>query len=617
MENRKIILAIFLALFLVANVSAQDPRHPLSQIYPIDIDLEMEAQDIRNVSQLQLNDGLGEKGLLLEGYNISGEGESQKIVLDYQNDEWDVLNSNVNMNGNNITGIDTLLFESGMKINGSINTSGGDVNLENGSINDVYSIDGGGDPVNFFDPIDMNGNPLLDSDGNLEIQGEVYLRDGPLDMAGNNIVNPANVDGVDLDDPGDGIGITDSRYEIIEDAIGNSELNNSQEFTADGLVLTSNLNMTGNDIETGGGNIAVIDTANNQDIARLKEGGNVQIPNGNVDVAGPSNTGKALDVGGGIHVEGNIDLNGNDIDSSGTSVKLTSDTANNYVALTDEGQSGDLLRVNNGNGNGVSIHNENLNLNENNIENVNGLQDGSGANTIVFDGSNNVGIPNGNVDVAGPSNTGRALDLGGGANFDGVLDMNQNNVAAVDSLLGSSNEPLELSVSGSGGQELVLDNSGDVQVQNGDLDLRGNSVVDTTSSNTVYIGDGNDDTVVMDAPGNVEFGGDLDLSSASIINYYDPACPQGKTIADIKDDGSFQCVDIAEEVTDVYVNRSGDTMTGDLNMLGNQVKNVSRLGVGTANPQENLDVDGTASIENSGTRMEVDSTGDVVVTLGP
>ncbi|PSG99963.1 MAG: hypothetical protein BRC28_01960 [Nanohaloarchaea archaeon SW_4_43_9] len=62
MENRKTILTIFLALFLVANVGAQDPRHPLSQIYPIDIDLGMEAQDIRNVSQLQLNDGVGEKG---------------------------------------------------------------------------------------------------------------------------------------------------------------------------------------------------------------------------------------------------------------------------------------------------------------------------------------------------------------------------------------------------------------------------------------------------------------------------------------------------------------------------------------------------------------------------
>jgi len=615
-ENRKVILAIFLALFLVANVGAQDPRHPLSQIYPIDIDLGMEAQDISNVSQLQLNDGVGGKGLLLEGYSISGEGESQKIVLDYQNDEWDILNSNVNMNGNNITGIDTLLFESGMKINGSINTSGGDVNLENGSINDVYSINGGGDPVNFFDPIDMNGNHLEDSNGKLTLKGGVISK-GELDMSGNNIISPGTVDGVDLDKPGNGIGITDSQYQIIEDAIGDSELNNSQEFTADGLVLTSNLDMTGNDIETGGGNIAVIDTANNQDIARLNEGGNVQIPNGNVDIAEPSNTGKALDVGGGINVEENIELDGNDIDSSGTGVKITSDTSNNYLAFTDEGQSEDLLRANNGDGNGISIHNENLNLNENNIENVNGLQDGSGADTIVFDGSNNVGIPNGNVDVAGPSNTGRTLDLGGGANFDGVLDMNRNNVTTVDSLLGSSNNPLELSVSGSGGQELVLDNSGDVRVQNGDLDLRGNSVVDETSSNTVYIGDGNDDTVVMDAPGNVEFGGDLDLTGDSITNHYDSACPQGQTIANIRDNGSFQCVDLAEEITDVYVNRSGDTMTGDLNMLGNQVKNVSRLGVGTANPQENLDVDGTASIENSGTRMEVDSTGDVVVTLGP
>ncbi|PSG98914.1 MAG: hypothetical protein BRC29_02175 [Nanohaloarchaea archaeon SW_7_43_1] len=599
----------------MANVGAQDPRHPLSQIYPIDTDLGMEAQDIRNVSQLQLNDGIGDKGLLLEGYNISGEGESQKIILDYQNDEWDIQNSNVNMNGNNITNIDTLLFETGMKINGSINTSGGNVNLDNGSITNVYSIDGGGDPINFFDPIDMNGNHLEDSNGNLEIRGKVYLPTGALVMGGNPIQNPGNVDGVDIGKPGDGIGVTDSRYEIVEDAIGDSELNNSEEFTADGLVLTSNLNMTGNDIETGGGDMAVIDTANEQDIIRLKEGGDIQIPSGDVDIGNPSNTGKALDVGGGINVEENIDLNGNDINSSGTGLKITSDTSNNYLAFTDVGQSEDLLRVNNGDGDGVSVLNENLNLNENNIENVDGLRDGSGANTIKFDGNNNVSIPNGNVDIGNPSNTGKTLDVGGGANFDDVVDMNQNSIETVDSLEGTSGSSLELSVSGNGGSELVLDSSGDVQVQNGDLDLRGNSVTDGTSSNIVSIGDGVDDSVVID--GDVGFGGDLDLASSSIKNYYDSACPSGKTIANIEDDGSFQCVDVSEEVSDVYVNRSGDTMTGDLNMLGNQVNNVSRLGVGTADPQENLDVDGTASVENSGTRMEVDSSGDVVVTLGP
>ncbi|PSG99964.1 MAG: hypothetical protein BRC28_01965 [Nanohaloarchaea archaeon SW_4_43_9] len=528
------------------------------------------------------------------------------------------------MNGNNITGIDTLLFESGMKINGSINTSGGDVNLENGSIHNVYSIDGGGDPVNFFDPVDMNGNPLLDSDGNLEIQGEVYLPTGDLDMAGNDIVNPANVDGVDLDDPGNGIAVLDSRYQIIEDAVGDSELNNSQEFTADGIVLTSNLNMTGNDIETGGGDIAVVDTANSQDIARFKQSGEFQVPNGNLDVNTNQITGVST-------IQADVSNPTLDTAGGGSDQWIVYDDANSQA----------ITRFNEG-GN-VEIPKGNLKMNGNNIVtndetdmelkgerevNIrsNTDSDGSGSLNLYSGGTKgiqvtasggNVNIPNGNLNIGLPSNEGKKLDVAGGVNTEGNLNMNQNKVQTVDVINGTPNEPLELTVSETGGSELVLDNSGDVRVQNGNLDLRGNSLVDTTSSNTVYIGDGNDDTVVMDAPGNVEFEGDLDLSSDSIINYYDSACPQGKTIADIQDDGSFQCVDIAEEVTDVYVNRSGDTMTGDLNMLGNQVKNVSRLGAGTANPQENLDVDGTASIENSGTRMEVDSTGDVVVTLGP
>lgn len=79
--------------------------------------------------------------------------------------------------------------------------------------------------------------------------------------------------------------------------------------------------------------------------------------------------------------------------------------------------------------------------------------------------------------------------------------------------------------------------------------------------------------------GNVEVSsGNLDLSSASIVNYFDSdACPSGEVVADVQDDGTFICQSITDAASDQFVDESGDTMTGSLNMTGDDIKNVGTL----------------------------------------
>ena len=63
-------------------------------------------------------------------------------------------------------------------------------------------------------------------------------------------------------------------------------------------------------------------------------------------------------------------------------------------------------------------------------------------------------------------------------------------------------------------------------------------------------------------------------------------------------DGS-QLSGIVTSVSDVWVNESGDTMTGNLIMSGANITNVSYLGVGTANPQKELDLIGNLQLEDT------------------
>lgn len=686
-------LVLILILVSLASAASQEPRHPLSHIHPTDTDFNMTGYQVFNASSYELQDGLN-----LSGYSIYDQGAVEILNWDENNGKWDFTNSdiqmvdgNIQMNGNNITEIDTLHFLTGMKINGSINMSGGNIEVDNGSINNVYSIDGGGDEINLFDALDMNGNVIRDSNGALEFDTRIYIPNNDIDMAGNNIINPGNVDGVDLDFPGNGLGISDSRYQIVEDAIGNSELNNTQIFTTDGLnvsggnvtnidtlkfeegtsidgdiEINGSINTTGsldlndndlndvrsidgggdsvryddsidlnnnnliepNQIQTGGQNIQVRDTTNGQDLVRLQEGGNVEIPNGNLVLPNADGNTNWIRMPNGARFS---QFN------SWTTIYGQSGDGSNGVRLRNSDGPGDLLRAN-ADGN-VEVPNGDLNIEGSGersviISNINS----NGDSELEFrEGGNAAGVNlyyNGNQDrleIGDIDNNDiiRAERTGNVVIPSGNLNMNNNRIRNADDLMlqdtagtGRNWVIEEKSDAGFNIRSNSLDvlrarSTGNVETPNGNVDLRGNRLVDTTGSNTVYVGDGSDDQIVLDSGNGVSVqGGKLDMNQNNISNFFEDACEVREAVAGVDDDGGYYCVDIADEVMDVFVNESGDSMTGDLDMRGNDIYDVGRQGIGTDNPQENLDVDGTASVENSGTRMEVDSSGDVVVTLG-
>jgi hypothetical protein len=110
-------------IFMLSAVAAPAPRHPLSQITPVDTDLDMEDYAINNLSEISLNNGVGNTGLVLDNYEITDEGRSQSITLDYQNDEWDIENSDLNLNSNEL-----------QDSQGPITLGGGEVEIPDGNL---------------------------------------------------------------------------------------------------------------------------------------------------------------------------------------------------------------------------------------------------------------------------------------------------------------------------------------------------------------------------------------------------------------------------------------------------------------------------------------------------
>ncbi|MFB6200237.1 MAG: SUMF1/EgtB/PvdO family nonheme iron enzyme [Candidatus Nanohaloarchaea archaeon] len=129
------------------------------------------------------------------------------------------------------------------------------------------------------------GSELLRWD---ESNGEWVVKNGNLDMSGNRL------EGLLAADSGDDAMRRDNILSEFVDAGGDS--------------MSGNLDMGGNEIKN-------VDSLSNGTANTLEigSGGNVEIPNGNLDVSSPSNSDHTVDVGGSMGVEGNLDMNGNNI----------------------------------------------------------------------------------------------------------------------------------------------------------------------------------------------------------------------------------------------------------------------------------------------------------------
>ncbi|MDY6770195.1 MAG: hypothetical protein SVU88_04455, partial [Candidatus Nanohaloarchaea archaeon] len=80
--------------------------------------------------------------------------------------------------------------------------------------------------------------------------------------------------------------------------------------------------------------------------------------------------------------------------------------------------------------------------------------------------------------------------------------------------------------------------------------------------------------------GNSVGSHNLDMSDQAITNWLSSGCSSGQAVDDITNGGTISCVSISGESSNVYVNESGDVMTGGLNMSGERVM---KIGSGRTN----------------------------------
>jgi hypothetical protein len=327
-----------------------------------------------------------------------------------------------------------------------------------------------------------------------------------------------------------------------------------------------------------------------------------------------------------------------------------------------------------------------LNANENTLQNLNALQDGTGTNTLKFDGSNNVEIPSGNLDLAEniSMGSGQKISYGstGGAETrieTGQYSNNLNLRAAQSVKIALNNKNAGynrfLLTNQTGGENLleIRGDTGNVNIPSGNLDISGQLSAGSTNCNTnEYIGgDGNckTDSTGTDSQdlsnnldtspgvGYVEHDIQITGGSDTVARDYYEADTDNQGLSSVLNNGNSanQQIDMngyrLNDPSDVKFNDTSssgrnwvveeDSSTskltlrsntddrlriseggnveipnGNLQMAGNEVQNANKVGVGTSSPSENLDVDGSASISSSGTSMNVESDGDVVVTLG-
>ena len=295
------------------------------------------------------------------------------------------------------------------------------------------------------------------------------------------------------------------------------------------------------------------------------------------------------------------------------------ETSGSGVTITDSGNNDDLLTVR---------ESGNTDLIGSNLEGVRNLRLVDSGNTdqytLVYDENNNrLALSNAGEDVLRIDDSTNNLILPGGG-----LDMrNSNIVNFFDSACAEGDVMVQVN---SDGSFQCVDATGEVQndfvnrngdTMTGSLDMQDNAIISPGNVDGVDVGspgnaigvDGNQYSIPTDAiqtdeldqsdsysldwnnlavsqsditvndlgeaDANLDMNGYNLNSLGSINNYYGSACPPGEVMVDVKDDGSFGCISVDNEIQDTYVNRNGDTMTGSLGMGGNRIQNIGTSGV--------------------------------------
>ena len=260
-------------------------------------------------------------------------------------------------------------------------------------------------------------------------------------------------------------------------------------------------------------------------------------------------------------------------------------------------------------GSNVRIPNGNLDVNDNKIHNIPFLEGRAGTNQeLVF-------MPSGGYEFR-PQGLGgsSALTVSNSGDIDisnGNLDINGNEVVYQDGSLAAFSTfdagNAYVIESGSNTRLVTVNAGGNVEIPNGNLDLKGNNItnLDTLKFQTGTSIDGD-----LNVNGTVNITGNLDMENSNINDV--AAIDGGGDAVEFNDNLDMN----SNRIFDIGTGSTQFDATGNLDMNSNEIQDAGKVGIGTSSPSENLDVDGTASISSSGTTMKVDSSGDVVVTLG-
>ncbi|PSG98917.1 MAG: hypothetical protein BRC29_02190 [Nanohaloarchaea archaeon SW_7_43_1] len=197
----------------------------------------------------------------------------------YVNEGGDTMTGNLNMSGDNIQNVGTI-NASQLEKNGNTVTSlfldisgdamSGQINMQ-------------GNPVTNVETIDMNQSGQIQTDStnavSIDSNQNVEISNGDLNLGDNQLTNVGGTD-CDADETllGDG-------------SCGTTGGNLSETLKAGNEAGNTDINLTGQQI---------LDTTGSVTLG----GGNVDIPDGELDVGSPSNTGSVLDVGGDLRTEG-------------------------------------------------------------------------------------------------------------------------------------------------------------------------------------------------------------------------------------------------------------------------------------------------------------------------
>ncbi|MBC5793484.1 MAG: hypothetical protein H8Z69_05640 [Nanohaloarchaea archaeon] len=147
----------------VVSAPASGPTHPLSQISPIDVDLDMEEQDLFNISELKIS-----HGPVFDQNAIRGSGNAPTFVRFKSSGEIEFPGGRLDLRGNGLENISSI----GSCGNSELIMGDGSCNPVSNFLTSDNWVDENGDTMT--GPLDMGGNSI-DKAGSVEVQNSLQV----------------------------------------------------------------------------------------------------------------------------------------------------------------------------------------------------------------------------------------------------------------------------------------------------------------------------------------------------------------------------------------------------------------------------------------------------------